>query len=185
VNRFPARTLAATAVWASVLLSSSMAVAAPPITPIAAERGKTVSASGKLESGVTLDRLDWAWDSSVACFPGTEQTYFDGRHVFFRAEIPTRSRMFITVTPKDPTVNLSAYAYEIGVGAQTLPPDLTTVVSCESERKWDRPKRGKSQDHSRVLPQLTAIANPYSVIIAVTSPKAVTAGEFDVAVRVE
>jgi hypothetical protein len=63
-----------------------------------------------------------------------------------------------------------------------LPPDDRERVSCEAEQKWDRPKRGKTQDHTRVLPRVTAIGNPYTVIIGVTSPKEVTAGDFELKV---
>jgi hypothetical protein len=58
-------------------------------------------------------------------------------------------------------------------------------VSCEAEQKWDRPKRGKTQDHTRVLPRVTAIGNPYTVIIGVTSPKEVTAGDFELKVEIK
>ncbi|MFN8510923.1 MAG: hypothetical protein U0Z75_10285 [Deinococcaceae bacterium] len=60
------------------------------------------------------------------------------------------------MTPKDTAQNLSVYAYEMALNRFDLPP-LNQVVSCESERKWDRPKKGKTQGHSRVLPKLTAL----------------------------
>jgi hypothetical protein len=93
--------------------------------------------------------------------------------------------MYVTIVPKDPNVNLSGYAYAVAPGKIVLPPDVASCVSCEAEAKWDRPKRGKTQDHTRVLPRVTAVGNPYSVLIAVTAPKEVTAGEFEVKVEIK
>ena len=174
----------ATAALASVFATATLA-AGPVGTPIKAEKGKTVTAGGKLEAGAPLASLEWAWKSSMACFPGTQQSLYNGKHVFFTAELPARSEMYITLVPKDPAVNLSVYAYEIAAGKQPLPPEVQSAVSCEAEQKWDRPKRGKTQDHTRVLPRLTAIGNPYTVIIGVTSPKAVTAGDFELKVEIK
>lgn len=167
-------------------LVAGSALADPPApTPIKSEKGKTVVATGKLENGKPLSTLEWAWSSSVACFPGTEAQKYDGNHVFFTADLPAKSEMYITIVPKDPNVNLSGYAYSVGPDKVVLPPNLSSVVSCEAESKWDRPKKNKTQDHTRVLPRLTAIKNPYSVVIGVTAPKAVTAGEFEVKVEIK
>ncbi|MCK6569971.1 hypothetical protein L6V77_02560 [Myxococcota bacterium] len=170
---------------ATTLAFAAAATAAPTITPIAAEKGKTVRVAGKLEAGAPLASLDWAWKSSMACFPATQQANYTGNHVFFQAELPPKSEMYVTIIPKDPKVNLSGYAYSVAPGKVVLPPDVASCVSCEAEAKWDRPKRGKTQDHTRVLPRVTAIGNPYSVLIGVTAPKEVTAGEFEVEVTIK
>lgn len=179
------RLLAPAALVLTTLAGSAALAAGPVVTPIKAEKGKTVTVAGKLEAGAPLASLDWAWKSSMACFPATQQQYYNGNHVFFTAELPTRSEMYITVVPKDPTVNMSGYAYAIAAGKQILPPDIASCVSCEAEQKWDRPKRGKTQDHTRVLPRVTAIQNPYTVIIGVTSPKEITAGDFELKVEIK
>ena len=43
--------------------------------------------------------------------------------------------------------------------------------------QWDRPKRGKTQDHTRTI-TFNAIGNPYNVLIGVSGPKGATAGGF-------
>lgn len=154
------------------------------VTVLDIKKGLTVDVVGKLESGQTLPDISWAARSSVACFPGTERAYFEGKHVFYGLVLPKNSELNVTVTPKDTAQNLSVYAYEMALNRFDLPP-LNQVVSCESERKWDRPKKGKTQDHSRVLPKLTALQNPYNVVIAVTGPAEAQAGEFTLSISVK
>jgi hypothetical protein len=154
------------------------------VTAIKSEKGKTVSASGKLESGAPMADLSWAAKSSVACFPATQNERFRGNHVLFSTEIPPRSKMDIKVTPKDPTKDVSIWAYQIGKTNYSLPPALASAVSCEAEYKWDRPKKGKTQDHTRAV-HLEATTNGYNVVIGVSGPKEATAGDFTVDVKLE
>ena len=53
-----------------------------------------------------------------------------------------------------------------------------------SEHAWDRPKKGRTQDHTRAV-KLNAIKNPYNVVIGVAGPKGVTTGEFAVEVTLK
>ena len=85
--------------------------------------------------------------------------------------------MTITVIPNDPTADVSIYAYEMGATNFVVPPNVQQVVSCEAEYKWDRPKKGKTQDHTRTI-TLNAIQNPYNVVIGVSGPAAAK-GSFD------
>ena len=61
----------------------------------------TVSYEGNLSEGQSLSDLRWAANSSVACFPATQNQKFTGNHVFYSTTIPKRSEMFIKVIPKD------------------------------------------------------------------------------------
>lgn len=153
------------------------------VTAVKLEKGKTVTVQGKLESGAPVD-LGFAAKSSVACFPATQNEKFRGPHVFFGTQLPPRSIVELTVTPADPSQDLSIYAYEIGTNAHTLPPDLSSCVSCEAEHKWDRPKRGKTQDHTRTV-KLNAIGNPYNVVIGVSGTAAATKGAFTLTLKTE
>jgi hypothetical protein len=148
------------------------------------EKSKTVTADGKFENGATIADLGFASKSSVACFPATQNEKFRGHHVFFGTQLPPRSIVEITVTPKDPSQDVSIYAYEIGTTAHTLPPELSSAVSCEAEHKWDRPKRGKTQDHTRTV-KLNAIGNPYNIVVGVSGPAAATKGGFTVSFKTE
>ncbi len=156
----------------------------PSVTSIKSEKGKTVSVTGKLEAGAPISDLSWAAKSSVACFPATQNERFRGNHVLYGTTIPPKSIMTVTVTPKDPKQDVSVYAYTVGTNNYTLPPALSSCVSCEAEYKWDRPKKGKTQDHTRTI-KLNAATNPYNVVIGVSGPKDATAGEFTVDVKLE
>jgi hypothetical protein len=173
---------------ALLLLVSSSAAAGDGwpknVTEVKLEKGKTVTVQGKLENGAAIADLGFAAKSSVACFPATQNEKFRGHHVFFGTQLPPRSIVEITVTPADPSQDLSIYAYEIGTNAFTLPPALSTCVSCEAEHKWDRPKRGKTQDHTRTV-KLNAIGNPYNIVIGVSGPAAATKGAFTLTLKTE
>jgi hypothetical protein len=56
---------------------------------------------------------------------------------------------------------------------------ISSAVSCEAEHTWDRPKAGKTQDHTRPLPApLVSLGNPYNVFVGVSGMTDVKAGEF-------
>jgi hypothetical protein len=148
------------------------------------EKGKSTTTSGKLESGALMDDLTWAATSSMACFPATQNERFRGNHVLYHSSLPTRSVMTITLIPKDPNVDMSLYAYTIGTTSTNVPPKVSSAVSCEADYKWDRPKKGKTQDHTRSV-KLTAITNPYNVVIGVAGAKGVTAGDYDLKVDIQ
>jgi len=170
----------------SLLIACGAARAEWPsdVTRVKSERGQVVTVSGKLESGRIIDDLSFASKSTVACFPATQNEKFRGRHVFFATELPPRSIMTITVLPKDKSKDLSIYAYQVTTSTFVLPPELSSCVSCEAEHRWDRPKRGKTQDHSRTV-KLNATTNPYNVVIAVSHPAGTTAADFELKIALE
>lgn len=172
------------ALVAAVVLVSSTALADWPgnVTKVKSEKGKTVTVHGKFESGAKIDDLTWAANSSMACFPATQNEKFRGNHVLFATDIPPRSEMYVTVTPKDPSKDVSIWGYTIGTTNFRLPPTITSCTACEAEHKWDRPKKGKTQDHSRTI-KFTAIGNPYNVVIGVSGPAGTTAGDFDLKIE--
>ena len=177
--------LATTALVSLTALADAPAQGFPSsVTPIKSEKGKTTSATGKLESGAPMTDLSWAAKSSMACFPATQNERFRGNHVLFSTEIPPRSKMDIRVTPKDPKQDVSIWAYMVGKTNFSLPPAVASCVSCEAEYKWDRPKKGKTQDHTRSV-HLEATTNGYNVVIGVSGPKEATAGDFTVDVKLE
>lgn len=143
------------------------------------KKGESVTYAGDLADGCPLVNLDWADNSSVACFPGTQNKKFNGNHVFYVTEIPPRSEMTITVIPADKKANMSIYAYEVGTTSNAMPPNLSSCVTCEAEHKWDYPKRGKTQDHTRSV-YLNAINNPYKVVIGIAGADGLNTGKFKV-----
>jgi len=158
-----------------------------PVIPIVvnSEKGKTVEVTGKLSQGVLIHDLSWAWNSSVACFPATQKKKFTGNHVVYVTQIPKYSKMKITVVPKDKSANFSLYAYEVGKTSTAIVPNLPSCISCEVDHKWDRPHKGKIQDHTRTVSNITAINNPYKVVIGVVGADGLKEGDFTLKVKLE
>ncbi len=150
----------------------------PTVYKVEPVPNQDVAYTGNLNQGIVLDDLSWAWSSQNACFPETQKQKFTGKHVFFTGIIPKYSEITVTVIPKDPNANFSVYAYEIGVNSNDLVPNLPRCIRCEADHKWDRPKRGKTQDHTRIVSDLVAINNPYRMVIGVTGADGLEEGEF-------
>lgn len=149
----------------------------------AVEKGKIITYTGNLADGCKINDLSWASRSSTACFPATQNSKFTGNHIFFVTEIPKYSDMEITVIPDNKNDNMSIYAYQDGTTSNVYPPELSTCVSCEAEHKWDYPKKGKTQDHTRTV-YLNAINNPYRVVIGIAGADGLTTGTFKLQIKV-
>ena len=152
------------------------------ISVVTVKANSTVSYEGNLADGQKIPNLSWAADSSVACFPATQNQKFTGNQVLFTTTIPKRSEMFIKVIPKNKNHNLSLYAYEVGLTNEQLPPNLSSCVTCEADYKWDRKWRGKTQDHTRKV-RLNAINNPYKVVIGVVGAEGLTVSDFTLEIK--
>jgi hypothetical protein len=154
------------------------------VTAAPSEKGKTTSLTGNLSSGSPMADLRWASLSNMACFPATQNERFRGNHVLYHSDLPAYSTMTITVIPKDPNADLSLYAYTIGTKNNATPPSVTSAVSCEAEYKWDRPKKGRTQDHTRSV-KLVSKRNPYNVVIGVSAPRDTTAADYELKIDVQ
>ncbi|MEM1217027.1 MAG: hypothetical protein AAGJ82_15135, partial [Bacteroidota bacterium] len=147
---------------------------------------ETVTVTGNLQDGSTMTDLSWAWNSSVACFPETQRQKFTGQHVLYYVDVPRYSELTITVVPTDKTQDFSLYAYEVGqVNKRNLVPNLAHCVRCEADHRWDRPRRGKTQDHIRTVRDILAINNPYQAVIGVVGPPAATEGDFELRIEMK
>ncbi len=147
------------------------------------EVGKKLSYSGDLKDGCKIIDLSWAASSSNACWPATQNLKFNGNHIFFVTELPRYADMEIKLIPSDPKQNMSLYAYQDGTTSNAYPPELARCVSCEADHKWDRPKKGKTQDHTRTV-KLNSINNPYRVVIGIAGAEGLTSGSFIIEVTV-
>lgn len=154
------------------------------VTVVKSESNKTVTVAGKLEDGKVMETLSWAWSGSNACFPETQSAKFGGNHVLYATTLPTRSIMTIKVTPEDPNVNLSLYAYSMHLNEFKVVPDLRSCITCEADYKWDQPWKGKTQDSSRWV-ELNAVNDQLNVVIGVTAPEGVVAGKFKLEISVK
>lgn len=151
---------------------------------IESKSNDTVSAEGDLSAGKTLDDLSWAWSSANACFVSIQSHKYSGNHVLYATTIPPRSIMTIKVVPEDTNANFSLYAYSIGTNDFYVVPELPRSVTCEADHKWDRPWKGKTQDHTRWV-ELNAIGDPFNVVIGVAGPRGVASGKFKLEISVK
>ncbi|MBN2662509.1 MAG: hypothetical protein JXR68_02565 [Bacteroidales bacterium] len=149
-----------------------------------AQKGKTLAYAGNLADGVVIQNLSWASKSSVACFPATQNHKFTGNQIIYITEIPAHSIMDISIIPDNPNANMSLWAYQVGTTSTAMVPDLNSCVSCEADHKWDYPKRGKTQDHTRTV-SLNAINNPYKVVIGVAGADGLKEGKFKIQIKVQ
>lgn len=155
------------------------------VTIIESKGNETVSAEGDLANGSIMEDISWAWNSSNACFPGTQSLKFRGNHVFFATVTLPRSITYISVKPTDENADLSIYAYRIGAQEFRLVPDLPSSITCEADHKWDRPWKGKVQTSERKMEFQNPGGNSYNILIGVTAPKGVTTGKFKVEIRTQ
>jgi len=147
------------------------------------EKGKVTTVEGHLAEGVLIHDLSWAWSSSNACFPETQNDKFTGRHVLYTTVIPRYSKMTIELIPARRKDNFSLYAYETGVDANRFVPDLPSCVTCEADYKWDYPHRGARQGARRTV-ELQAVNNPYQVVIGVAGAGGLEEGDFTLKITV-
>lgn len=148
-------------------------------------KNKISTINGDLKEGVIIQDLSWASTSSNTCFPATQNSKFRGNHVLYSAVLPDNSEMEITVIPDDKNADFSLYAYQVGTNNNSLPPNVPSCVSCEADHKWDRPKAGKKQDHTRTVGNLTAMNNEYKIIIGVVGANGLKTGSYTLRITVK
>ena len=156
----------------------------PRVFAAAAEKGNTKAYKGNLDQGVIIQDLSWASNSAVACFPATQNSKFNGQHVFFQTELEVNSNMEITLVPTDENKNMSLYAFCTAPNSSMMVPELSSCAGCEADHKWDYPRRGKTQDHTRSV-KLSAFRNPYRVIIGVAGADGLKEGDFIIKIKTE
>lgn len=153
--------------------------------PIYFENGNGIL-KGNLNQGALMSDLSWAWSSNNACFPETQKHKFTGNHVLYYTDLPAYSEMEVTVVPKDRKANFSIYAYQVGIVSESkLVPNLSSCTRCEADHKWDYKKRGKTQDHTRTVTDLLAIANPFQVVIGVVGADGLAEGEYELQIKLK
>jgi hypothetical protein len=142
-------------------------------TSIAALPGKTVSVQGKIDGGVQIP-LGFAAQSSVACFVATTNAHYTGKHVVYSFDLPPRTTAKIELVPADAKTDVSLYAYSVGPSFPALPPEVSSVVSCEASPAANRaPNPGGTEKV-----ELVAITNPYKVFVGVAGAENAQAGSF-------
>ena len=145
---------------------------------------KITTFSGTLSDGFIIDDLSWASNSSVACFPATQNNKFTGKHVLHAFTIPSYSEVYIRVIPKDKNANFSLYGYQVGTTSYPIVPNLNSCISCEADYKWDYPKRGKTQNHTRSI-RFNSTNHPYNIFIGVAGAEGLAQGDYTLEVNLK
>ncbi|MBN2800626.1 MAG: hypothetical protein JXX28_15900 [Deltaproteobacteria bacterium] len=84
-----------------------------------------------LSDGAPID-LEWASDSSFACWVGTENQNFDGNHVFFGLTQPANTFLTVAATP-EPGLDVSLYLMQMGTDTFIVPPSTDAYpLSCDA-----------------------------------------------------
>lgn len=164
-------------------LTTKAEVQSATLVPVAVESksGSVVSVKGKLESGGKI-ALDWAANSSMACWPATENANFNGNHTLFTTTLPPYSDLQITAVPLDPKLDLSVYSYMTSAtGTPGLPPGISSALSCEAG--YDA-KKDSNPGASETVKQI-ALKNGYKVVIGVAGANGAAAGAFELKVDVK
>jgi len=135
--------------------------------------------TGNLSNGEVLSDLSWAWNSSMACFVEPGKSWYEGNHVFYQIDLPAKSTIEIYLTATNPSDDIAVYAYSKGEGDKTIPPNVTSSVSCEAS-----PSNSTAINGEKYL-YLNAVNNPYSIIIGVAGATGLTSGEYSLKIDIE
>ena len=138
------------------------------------------SYSGNLSAGEMID-ISWAENSTVACWPGTEDLNFSGAHVFYTMEQPPHSRLTATVIPSSNDLDVNVYIIQQEIGGTQFPPDVYSVISCEA----GYPAATDSNPGASDSAFIDAISNSYLVIIGVAGAEGFVSGAYTLQTRLE
>ncbi len=120
---------------------------------IPTKKGQVVSVNGNLSQGSIMEDLEWAENSSNACWVGIRNVEFEGNHVFYWFDLPKKSTVKITVIPKGNKPRVNIYGF-VSFDFKFIPPDLPRCISCEA---------GFQQWVSNNLPDFTKSAGEQSI----------------------
>jgi hypothetical protein len=138
------------------------------------------SHSDNLSAGEVID-IAWAENSTVACWPGTENLNFSGAHVFYTMEQPPHSRLTATVIPGSDNLDVNVYIIQQDIGGNQFPPDVHSVISCEA----GYPAATDSNPGASDSAFIDAITNSYLVIIGVAGAEGFVSGAYTLQTRLE
>ena len=155
------------------------------VTPVDGNGSDSATVSGDLAKGAIMDDISWAWNSSNACFPGTQSLKFRGNHLLYAVTMPPKSIMIITVNPVETDGDFSLYGYMMGKTEFRVVPNLPQCITCEADHKWDRPVKGKIATTERKIQFQNPTMNTYNIVIGVAGPKDITTGHFNLKIKLK
>jgi CelD/BcsL family acetyltransferase involved in cellulose biosynthesis len=133
---------------------------------------KDQSYAGDLSRGEVID-LDFAHESTMACWTATEDQNFSGPHQFFALTMAANRTLTVDLDSQ-PGVDANLYVIQVGTTIFTLPPDLMTAVTCEAAYPMSTDSNPGAVDSAVV----TTFNNPYNVIVGVAGAQGHESGGF-------
>lgn len=140
--------------------------------PSVAMLNENQSYAGDISRGEVID-LDFAHESTMACWTETEDQNFSGPHQFFALNMAANSTLTVRLDSQ-PEVDANLYVIQVGTTIFTLPPDLLTAVTCEAAYPMSNDSNPGEVDSAAV----TTFNNPYNVIIGVAGAQGHESGGF-------
>lgn len=148
------------------------------------KKGGTVTVKGNLKTGAVMEDLEWAELSSMACWPGIRNVEFQGNQVAYWFDLPKKSIVKITVTPKSPKTRINIYGYS-GFDLKKTPPEVSRCTSCEaSHPNWI----GEPNLNEPAVPQsieFNATTQRNMVYFAVAGAKNVLEGDYEITIELK
>ncbi len=153
---------------------------------IPAKRGQVLSLNGNLSQGSIMEDLEWAENSSNACWVGIRNVEFEGNHVFYWFDLPKKSTVKITVIPKGNKPRVNVYGF-ISFDFKFIPPNLPRCISCEAGfQQWissNLPDFTKSAGEQSI--EFNAISSRMKVFVGVVGAKGFTAGDYELKIEIK
>jgi hypothetical protein len=155
------------------------------VTTIPLEDGATIT--GDLSEGAQID-LDFADNSSVACWPGTENVNFQGNHVIYALDTlfgaeDGRATVDFKVTPDSADTDVSIYAIQQHKESFVVPPETSSVVGCEAG--YDAQNDSNPGEAEETPFPTVTVEKAYNVLVVVAGAEGHTSGGYTLEVIYE
>lgn len=144
--------------------------------------GKT-TVNGNLSSGSVLQDLSWATTSQMACWPSIRDIEFEGKHVGYWFDLPERSVVKITVTPRHSNRRINIYGYA-GFDLKTIPPAHVYTNICEAAHPtWvGQPNLNEASKPQTI--EFNTTTRRTSIYFAVAGARNVLEGDYTVSINI-
>lgn len=144
--------------------------------------GKT-TVEGNLSSGNIMQDLSWATSSQMACWPSIRDVEFEGRHVAYWFDLPEKSVVKITVTPRHSNRRINIYGYA-GFDLKATPPALVYTNICEaSHPTWvGQPNLNEPSKPQTI--EFNTTTRRTSIYFAVAGARNVLEGDYTISIDI-
>ncbi len=153
---------------------------------IPVKKGQPISVNGNLSQGSIMEDLEWAENSSNACWVGIRNVEFEGNHVFYWFDLPKKSTVKITIIPRGNKPRVNVYGF-VSFDFKFIPPDLPRCISCEAGfQQWvanNPPDFTKSAGEQSI--EFNAISSRMKVFVGVAGAKGFTSGDYELKIEIK